>query len=79
MKKELCIKQIFNDFADKVFLNDTEKQVLELYIKDESLVKIADTICQSISSVSRIIAELKEKYNDYKKLELSKLNILNKK
>lgn len=78
MKKELCIKQIYNDFADKVFLNDIEKEVLELYIKNESLVKISDTINQSVSSVSRIIAELKEKYNNYKELEISKLNILNK-
>lgn len=79
MKKELCIKIIYNDFIDKVVLNDIEKEVLYLYIKNESLVKIADTISQSVSSVSRIIAELKEKYNNYKKLEISKLNILNKK
>ena len=78
MKKELAIKQIYNDFVDKVFLTDTEKEVLELYIKNESLVKIADTISQSISSVSRIVAELKDKYNNYKKLELSKLDILSK-
>lgn len=78
MKKELCIKQIYKDFIDKVFLNDTEKQVLELYIKNESIIKIADIINQSTSSVSRIIAELKEKYNNYKKLEISKLDILNK-
>lgn len=79
MKKELCIKQIYNDFKDKVFLNELESQVLELYIKNESLVKIADTINQSISSVSRIIAELKDKYKNYKELEISKLSILNKK
>ena len=78
MKKELCIKQIYNDFIDKVFLNEIEIQVLELYIKNESLVKISDTINQSISSVSRIIAELKDKYKNYKELEISKLNILNK-
>lgn len=78
MKKELAIKQIYNDFVDKVFLTDTEKEVLELYIKNESLVKIADTISQSISSVSRIVAELKDKYSNYKKLELSKLDILSK-
>ena len=78
MKKELCIKQIYNDFIDKVFLNEVEIQVLELYIKNESLVKISDTINQSISSVSRIIAELKDKYKNYKELEISKLNILNK-
>ena len=79
MKRELSIKQIYNDFVDKVFLNDTEKKVLELYVKNETIVKISDATNQSTSSVSRIIYELKIKYNNYKKLEISKLNILNKK
>lgn len=78
MKKELCIKQIYEDFINKVFLSDIEKEVLIMYIRDESLVKIADSTNQSISSVSRIIADIKSKYFDYKKLELSKLNILSK-
>lgn len=79
MKRELSIKQIYNDFVDKVFLNDIEKKVLELYVKNETIVKISDATNQSTSSVSRIIYELKIKYNNYKKLEISKLNILNKK
>ena len=78
MKKELCLKQIYEDFTNKVFLSDIEKEVLIMYIKDESLVKIADSTNQSMSSVSRIIADIKSKYSDYKKLEISKLNILNK-
>lgn len=79
MKKELCIKQIYNDFIEKVFLNDIEKQVLELYIKNESIVKISDEIMQSTSSVSRIIYEIKEKYKDYRKLEIAKLDIFKEK
>lgn len=75
MKKELCIKQIYDNFTNKVFLNDTEKDVLELYIKNESIIKIADSISQSTSSVSRIIADIKEKYNKYRKLEIAKLEI----
>lgn len=78
MKKELCVKQIYNDFLNKVFLNDIEKQVLELYIKNESIVKIADEIMQGTATVSRIIAQLKEKYENYKKLEIAKLDIFNK-
>lgn len=26
MKKELCVKQIYDDFVEKVILNETEKQ-----------------------------------------------------
>lgn len=76
MKKELSIKQIFDDFAEKTILNDLEKEVLIKYIKGDSIIKIANDTSQSTSSVSRIIATLKEKYENYKKLELAKLLLL---
>lgn len=76
MKKELSIKQIFDDFTSKTILNDLEKEVLVKYIKGDSIIKIASDISQSTSSVSRIIATLKEKYQNYKKLELAKLLLL---
>lgn len=75
MKKELCIKQIYNDFLDKVFLNDIEKQVLDLYIKNDSIIKISSELSISTATVSRIIAEIKNKYKNYKKLEIAKLDI----
>ena len=76
MKKELCIKEIFEDFTSKIILNDIEKEVLLLYVKNESIVKIADKTKQSTSTVSRTVAQLKEKYNNYKKMEIRKLEIL---
>lgn len=76
MKKELSVKQIFDDFTSKVILNDSEIKILMLYIKDETIIKIANETAQSPSSVSRTIAELKEKYQKYKELEIIKLKIL---
>lgn len=76
MKKKLAIKQIFDDFTSKVILNDDELNVLIQYIKGDSIVKIASDTMQSTASVSRIIASLKEKYEDYKKLEIQKLTLL---
>ncbi len=76
MKKELCVKEIFNDFTNKTILNDIEKDVLTRYIKNESIVKIADETKQSTSTVSRTVAQLKEKYDNYKKMEIRKLEIL---
>lgn len=76
MRKELAIKQIYDDFISKVILNDDELNVLIKYIKGDSIVKIANDTMQSTASVSRIIAILKEKYNNYKKLELAKLLLL---
>lgn len=76
MKKELAIKQIFNDFTNKTILTDNEKDILIRYIKNDSIVKISNDTSQSQSSVSRTIAMLKEKYNNYKKLEIAKLILL---
>ena len=76
MKKELAIKAIYDDFLNKMILTDIEKEVLLRYIKNESIVKIADETKQSTSTVSRTVALLKEKYENYKKLEIKKLEIL---
>lgn len=79
MKKELCIKQIYDDFLSKVLLTDIEKQVLDLYIRNESIVKMANITMQGTTTISRIIAELKNKYDKYKSLEMAKLNVFIKK
>ena len=76
MKKELAIKQIFDDFVNKTILNENELEVLIKYIKGDSIIKISTDTLQSTSSVSRIIASLKEKYEQYKKLEIAKLSLL---
>lgn len=76
MRKELSVKQIFDDFVNKTILNDDEIEILIRYIKKESIVKIANDTKQSTATISRIIAELKTKYNNYKKLELAKLLLL---
>lgn len=78
MKKELAIKQIYDDFTSKITLTDNEKDILDRYIKNQTLVKIADETKQGTSTISRIIAVLKEKYKAYKRLELAKLQILEK-
>ena len=73
MKKELSAKAIFDDFSNKVILNSLESDVLFRYVRGDSIVKIADEVKQSTSTVSRTIAELKEKYNNYRKLEIARL------
>ena len=76
MKKDLAIKQIFDDFTDKIMLSDNEKDVLKRYIKNDSIVKIANDTTQGTATISRIIASIKEKYDNYKKLEIAKLKLL---
>jgi hypothetical protein len=79
MKKDLAIKQIFDDFTDKIMLSDNEKDVLQRYIKNDSIVKIANDTMQGTATISRIIASIKEKYDNYKKLEIAKLMLLTNK
>lgn len=76
MKKELSIKQIYDDFTSKTILNNIEKDILIRYIKNESIVQISTELSISTATVSRIIFDIKEKYNNYKKLELIKLKLL---
>lgn len=76
MRKELSVKQIFDDFVSKTILNDDEIEILVKYIKKESIVKIANDTKQSTATISRVIAELKTKYDNYKKLEIAKLLLL---
>lgn len=73
MKKELSSMQIFNDFVSKTILSENEVEVLKRYIKGETIIKIASETAQGTATVSRVIAELKEKYSKYKELELAKL------
>lgn len=77
MKRELASKLIFDDFVSKTYLNELEQDILIRYIKNRSIIQIAEEVTQSTATVSRIIARLKVKYNNYKKLEISKLSILN--
>lgn len=58
MKRELAIKQIFDDFTNKTILTDKETEVLILYIKGDSIVKIANETSQGTATVSKIIAQL---------------------
>lgn len=75
MKKELCIKEIFNDFINKVILSEIEEDILTRYIKNESIVKMAQDLSMGTATISRIIADLKEKYEKYKKIEIARLKL----
>lgn len=76
MLKEVSNSVIYEDFKVKTVLTSDEKEVLDLLLKHESIVKISQTLNMSDRKVSRIIKDLKEKYQNYKKLELAKLYIL---
>lgn len=76
MIKELSNKIIYEDFKSKVILTEDEEKILQMLMKKYSIIKISQECCMSERNTSRIIKEIKEKYNNYKKLELAKLDIL---
>lgn len=77
MVKELSNKIIYDDFKSKVILTDDEAMILDMLIKKDSIVKISQNLCMSDRNVSRIIRDIKNKYNDYRKVELVKLGLFN--
>lgn len=76
MRVELANKQLFDDFVNKTILNENEIDILIRYIKRESIVKMSEETRQSTASISRIVAKLKNKYQDYKKMELAKMMLM---
>lgn len=78
MIRELSYKLIYTDFIEKEHLTEVEKEILDMLLNNNSIVKISFALCMSESVVSRHIRRIKNKYNDYKKVELSKLDIFDK-
>ena len=78
MKTELAIKQIYEDFISKVMLDNDEKQVLDMFLKNYSYIKIGDIIGMSDRNVGRVMRTVKQKYENYRKLEVSKLELFKK-
>lgn len=75
MYKTLSNKVIYNDFKEKVLLTDDEIKVLDMLLKRYTLVKIGMELDMSDRNVSRIIKRIREKYEDYKKIEIAKCKI----
>lgn len=76
MIKALSCKVIREDFAEKMILTDDEIEVLEMLLKGYMITKIALLTHQSDRNVGKIIRRLKDKFENYRKLELSKMCIL---
>ena len=76
MIEKLKIKAVYDDFLKNVSLNDEQIRILNMMIKKESLVKISMEIGASQRTISYEIRKIKNLYNDYYKLQLSKTLLL---
>jgi len=75
MYKTLSNKVIYNDFKEKVLLTDDEIKVLDMLLKRYTLVKIGIELDMSDRNVSRVVKRIRDKYEDYKKIEIAKCKI----
>ena len=76
MVEKLKIKAIYNDFLANVSLTDEQIKILDMLIKKESIVKISMEIGASQRTIGYEIRKIKNLYNDYYKLQLSKILLL---
>lgn len=76
MVEKLKIKAIYDDFLNNVSLTDEQIRILDMLIKRESIVKISMEIGASQRTISYEIRKLKDLYNDYYNLQVSKTYLL---
>lgn len=75
MIRGLCNKIIYEDFREKERLTKDEIKVLDMLLQKETLISIANSLNMSDRNVSRIIKSIKNKYEDYKKIETVKYEV----
>jgi transcriptional regulator len=73
--KKLSNKIIYDDFVSKTRLTDDEIKVLDMLLDKELVIKIAQELHMSDRNISRIKRSIKEKYNNYKTIEIAKADI----
>ena len=76
MIEKLKVKAIYNDFLANVNLTDEQVRILDMLINKESIIKISMEIGVSQRTVSYEIKKLKQLYNDYYNLQISKILLL---
>lgn len=76
MIEKLKVKAIYNDFLANVNLTDEQIKILDMLINKDSIIKISMEIGVSQRTISYEIKKLKQLYNDYYNLQLSKILVL---
>lgn len=76
MIEKLKIKAIYNDFLANVNLTDEQIKILDMLINKDSIIKISMEVGISQRTVSYEIKKLKQLYNDYYNLQISKILLL---
>jgi len=73
MIEKLRVKALYDDFVSKVKLTDEQKRILDMMINKDTIVKISLEIGVSQRTINTEIKKIKELFNNYLQIEISKM------
>ena len=73
MVEKLKVKVLYDDFISKVTLTNEQKRILDMMINKDTIVKMSLEIGVSQRTINYEIKKIKELYNNYLQLEISKM------
>lgn len=73
MVDKLRIKALYDDFISKVKLTEEQKNILDMLINKDKIIKISMELGISERTVNYEIKRIKKMYNDYLQMETVKL------
>ena len=73
MIEKLKIKAIYDDFVSKVKLNEEQKRILNMMLNRDKIVKMSLEIGVSERTIKYEIKKIKNLYNNYLQMEISKM------
>lgn len=73
MIEKLRIKALYDDFVNKVKLTDEQKRILNMMLNKDTIIKMSLEIGVSERTIKYEIKKIKELYNNYLQLEITKM------
>ena len=73
MVEKLRIKALYDDFVSKVKLTDEQKHILDMMLNKDTIIKISLEIGVSERTIKYEIKKIKQLYNNYLQMEISKM------
>lgn len=76
MQEKLKIKAIYDDFLKNVALTEEQIKILNMWLNKDSMVKISQEMSMSERSVGYEIRKIKDLFEDYYKVIMTKALLL---
>ena len=73
MVEKLRIRALYDDFVNKVKLTEEQKRILDMMLNKDTIIKISLEIGVSERTIKYEIKKIKQLYNNYLQMEISKM------